>query len=169
VHDQRDDEVNRQTYTNTTGAGAQGPEVAEGFLQQLRPNGPWVLIGIDPNKEHNNIFAFTAHNTDEVSAFVKEYNGTRNLYYSVNPTKTAMNKKPSKADIAAIEYLLGDLDPRDDETSEDAKARYLEQFENGFEPPPSALVDSGNGIQALWQLDEPIGVEGADRDTHCRR
>jgi hypothetical protein len=67
-----------------------------------------------------------------------------------------MNKKPAKTDIAAVEYLLGDLDPLDDEKSEVAKARYLNQLNGTFEPKPSAIIDSGNGIQCLWKLDTPI-------------
>ncbi len=57
-----------------------------------------------------------------------------------------------EADIIAIEYLLGDLDPADSEKSEDAKARYLEQLNGVFEPKATALVDSGNDIQGLWKL-----------------
>jgi hypothetical protein len=123
------------------------------FLQQLRPNGPWVLTAIAPDGPIDTI---TAHTAAEVDAFVSKHNDKRNIYYSVNPTRTAMSKKATKADIAAVEYLLGDLDPLDDETSDAAKARYLNQLNGSFEPTPSAVVDSGNGIQCLWKLTEPI-------------
>jgi hypothetical protein len=36
-----------------------------------------------------------------------------------------MTKKASKKDIAAIEFLLADLDPEDNETTTDAKTRYV--------------------------------------------
>src|SRR6476469_4899520 len=85
------------------------------FLQQLRPS-PWILVAINPTDNH--ITTITANSTKEADAFVTAHNGKSNLYYSVNPTKTAMYKKPAKIDIAAIEYLLGDLDPSDDETPE---------------------------------------------------
>ena len=123
------------------------------FLTKLRPEGPWVITAINPDGPTETITARTA---DEVDAFVREHDGRRNLYYSVNPTRTALSKKAAKTDIAAIEYLLADLDPRDDETPEAAKARYLAQFENGFEPKPTAVVDSGNGAQALWRLADSI-------------
>ena len=61
--------------------------------------------------------------------------------------------------------MHADLDPADGETPEAAKARYLGQLENGFEPPPTWIVDSGGGIQAGWRMDEPIGLEGADREA----
>ena len=65
-------------------------------------------------------------------------------------------------------------------SSEAAKNRYLGQLmRDGFEPRPTVLVDSGNGIQALWRLKEPIqlskpvwdvgqgklGVSSEDRST----
>ena len=134
----------------------QAPERAEpvAFLKQLRPP-PWILIAITPDGP---ITAITAHSTEDVEAFVSAHNNRENLYYCVNPTKKALSKKPKKTDIAAVEYLLGDLDPLDDEKSEDAKARYLNQLNGTFKPKASAIVDSGNGIQALWRLDQAIDL-----------
>jgi hypothetical protein len=137
--------------------GSQSPPGANNvpvtFLERLRPGGPWLLIAIMPDGK---LTAISAHTTDQVEAFVREHDGRANLYYLVNPTRTAMNKKAAKKDIAAIEYVLGDLDPACDETSEAAKARYLEQLNLTFEPKPTAGIDSGNGIQCLWKLQEPI-------------
>jgi hypothetical protein len=39
---------------------------------------------------------------------------------------------------------------------EAAKTRYLDQLNGAFEPKPTAAVDSGNGIQVLLRLQEPI-------------
>src|SRR5262249_2724049 len=137
------------------------------FLEHLRPNGPWILTTFAPDKSNSDksvpTGTITARTAADVEAFVKKYNGNRNLYYTVNPTKKAMNKKPAKSDIAAVEYLLADLDPADGETSEGAKARYLGQVNGTFEPKPTAIIDSGNGIQCLWKLAQriPLG-EGSD-------
>jgi hypothetical protein len=139
--------------TNTAQAGGIGNTEAIEFLEQLRSS-PWILIAITPDS--NRIAAITAHSVKDADTFISTHNNKDNLYYSVNPTKTILNKKPAKADIAAVEYLLGDLDPLDDETSDSAKARYLNQLNGTFEPKPSAIVDSGNGIQCLWKLANPI-------------
>jgi hypothetical protein len=71
------------------------------FLQQLRPDGPWVLVAIHPDT--GNIETATARDADGVAAFLQQYLGVRNCYYSMNPTRAPMTKKPAKKDIAAIE------------------------------------------------------------------
>ena len=118
------------------------------FLEQLRPGGPWVLSAIVPDGPIDTI---TAMAPSDVQAFVARHNGTRNLYFSVNPTRAILSRKAAKTDIAAIEYVLADCDPSPGEKSADAKARYRAQLET-FEPRPTFVIDSGNGIQLLWRL-----------------
>jgi hypothetical protein len=159
MQERQDADTNRQSYISTNGTSTQAQSAAEavGFLKQLRPP-PWIVISIDPNS--GDIITQTVRSVEDVGTFVSEHNGKQNLYYSVNPTKTAMDKKPAKVDIAAIEYLPADLDPLDGEKPESAKARYLDQLNGTFEPKPSAVVDSGNGVQALWRLDQAIDLSG---------
>ena len=134
---------------------------AAAFLRKLRPSGPWVLTSIHPDKGW--ITTITAKTSDEVGEFVCKWNGKRNLYYSVNPTRTDMTKKASKADIGTIEYLLADLDPKDNETVRDAKARYIWALQHS-KPVSTATVDSGNGIQALWRLATPVGLANGNKE-----
>jgi hypothetical protein len=136
-------------------------QVTIDFLKELRPP-PWILTAIVPDGPTSTV---TAHTVEEAAAFLGKHNGMNNLYYTLNVTRTAMSKKPKKADVVAVEYLHADLDPADGETPEAAKARFLRQFENSFEPPPTWIVDSGGGIQAGWRMNEPIGLEGADREA----
>jgi predicted P-loop ATPase len=123
------------------------------FLQALRPSGPWCLVGIIPDGPTTTV---TAHTADEIDEFVRQHNGKRNIYYSPNPLRSNIKKKASKTDVAAVEFLLGDLDPQDDETPEAAKSRYLKLIEDGRGPKPTMIIDSGNGLQLLWRLSEPI-------------
>ena len=124
------------------------------FLEQLRPGGPWVLTAITPDGSTETI---TANNGDQVRSFVGKYDGQRNLYYSLNPTKMPMTSKAAKTDIARIEYLHSDLDPKPDETTETAKARYGAALDE-MTPKSTALIDSGNGVQGLFKLAEPIDL-----------
>ena len=94
-------------------------------------------------------------NTDGVRSFVAKHNGTRNLYYSLNPTRTRMGKKAAKTDIARIEFVPADLDPMHDEPPEDAKKRYLTEI-GKFKKKPTAVIDSGNGLNVIFKLVKPI-------------
>jgi hypothetical protein len=118
------------------------------FLEQLRPGGPWVLSAIVPD---GTIETIAALSPSAVRAFVERYNGKRNLYFGVNPTREVLARKAAKTEIAKIEYVLADLDPAEGESSVDAKARYRAHLET-FEPRPTFVIDSGNGIQLLWRL-----------------
>jgi len=145
-------------------SGSQGQaQGAADFLTQLRPGGPWVLVAIDPDTEKN-IITITAQQQADVNSFVQRWNGKRNLYYSVNPVRQALDKKPKKTDIAAIEYLLSDLDPAKDETPVAAKARYRAQLEK-MQPMPTAVIDSGNGLNGLWRLGTTIPLGAPVRDS----
>jgi hypothetical protein len=144
-----------ETQHEQTASGALKADraLAIQHLQTLRLEGPWLLTAIIPDGD---TITITARSAEDVDAFIRKYDGKRNFYYSVNPTRTAMDKKAAKTDIAKIEYALADLDPNPGETSEAAKARYQDKLDNAFDPKPTALVDSGNGLQCLWKLDLPI-------------
>ena len=113
------------------------------------------------------IETITALSPSDVRAFVARYDGKRNIYFGVNPTREVLNRKAAKTDIAAIEYVLADCDPNPGETSAEAKARYCAQLET-FEPRPTFVIDSGNGIQLLWRLSAPI-VLGKPRPGRGRK
>src|SRR5262249_14726140 len=131
------------------------------FLKLLRPKGPWLLVAIHPDGgkipgTDRTAVGLTATTPKQVDAFVAQHNGRHNIYYSLNPTKSAMNKKSAKADIAWIEFLFCDLDPKEGERPAKAKARYRTAMEYetliGTVPAPGVIIDSGNGWQALWPL-----------------
>ena len=137
--------------SEAAGAGMQNESVT--FLEKLRPGGPSVPDGATAT--------VTPRTTDQIEIFIRQHNVKRNLYYSVNPTRTAMNKKAAKTDILAIEYIHFDGDPRDDETPEQAKARYLKAIEQFTEETGIKFtfgIDSGNGIQGLCRLRERIAL-----------
>ncbi|WP_407174433.1 VapE domain-containing protein [Bradyrhizobium sp. STM 3562] len=123
------------------------------FLMHLRPAGPWQLTAINP-RVNNDIITRTIRSPEAARRFISEHDGKRNLHFSVNPVRVE-NRKASKPDVAAIEFVLADLDPRDEEPSDAAKDRYLTSLK-AFQPAPTFVIDSGNGVQALWRLDQPI-------------
>jgi predicted P-loop ATPase len=168
----RDDPRSEATYSPSAG---RQPEVVEGpesknegrhldvreavaFLTALRAP-PWALTAIDP--ENGKIETVAIDNAQQVETFLLRHAASRNIYYSVNPLKSAIDKKAKKSDIASIEYLHADFDPADGETPEAAKRRYLEALRN-FDHQTWSVVDSGNGIQALWKLSQPVQIDGEE-------
>jgi hypothetical protein len=143
---------------NDSGDKAAGPQpnfdTALSFLQALRPNGPWTLTAIVPNGE---TFTDTVNNVDAARRWIAAHSAAgRNLYYALNPLRYPMSKKAAKQDVAAAEYLHADADPVGDETPAAAKARYRAALLSRTVPPPTFVVDSGNGLQMLWRLEVPV-------------
>jgi predicted P-loop ATPase len=134
-------------------AASMAANIAVDFLNRLRPGGPWQLSAINPNV-NNSIKTVTATTADQARSFIKQYDGVYNLYYAPNPVRVN-DKKATKTEVSAIEFLLADLDPNEGEAPEDAKARFLSELKS-FEPAPMFVVDSGNGVQVLWRLERPI-------------
>ena len=66
--------------------------IAIEFVGKLRPGGPWTLTAIIPDGSTETI---TATNAGEVGAFVRSNDGKKNIYYSVNPTRTTMTSAPN--------------------------------------------------------------------------
>jgi AAA domain len=160
-----------------TGVPRCGPGVREAieFLRRLRPDGKWQLSAIIP--DGGGISTITAQTENEAAAFIDRHNGRRNLYYGVNPLRTAMAKKASKEDIVAAEYVWADCDPADGETPAYAKQRYrskLNELAAAGLPQPTFIIDSGGGWQILWRLKprikfgrgeaEWLGVEGVSQN-----
>lgn len=128
------------------------------FLKWLRPGGPWLLTAIIPDGTTR---TRTITRAAALRSFLAEHDGERNIYYSLNPSKEALHKKATKDDIAAAEFTHADVDPKGDETPEQCKKRALKMIKN-FGMKPSAVIDSGNGLQLIWRLDEPAPVDGRD-------
>ena len=135
--------------------------IALTFLKALRPDGPWVLTAIVPDSTTT-----TSSFTDAESArkFIETRNHDQNLYFTGNLCG-APSKKPAKDDMVGAIMLHTDDDPRDGETPEAAKARIRATYE-AHDPPPSIIIDSGNGLQGIWPLQtEYVFPKSGDVET----
>ena len=148
------------------------PTTIAEFLNWLRPGGSVALTSIIPDGTTT-----TATFTDYAEAerwALKQNAAGRNMYFTPQPTRGPVENKPTKADIARVEFLFCDLDPfvGEDLDAERTRIRKLlngNLHEKGY-PAPSITVDSGNGYNALWRLAEPIDVDGdADKIADAER
>ena len=85
------------------------------------------------------------------SAWAAEQNRQeKNIYFSVNSVREAVNKKPSKSDITAVRFAHIDIDPPKNGSIFD-KEGILVKLRNA-PIPPTMINWSGNGIQAFWRV-----------------
>jgi hypothetical protein len=131
------------------------------FLSHLRPVGRvFVLTAIPAEGGATTTRTFT--DLEEARQFIIRYNDRRyNIYYTSALCAAAMNSKPRKTDISAACYLHVDVDPGPSETPEQCKARMLAKIKD-FQPAPTFIIDSGNGLQFLWELEAPVEITSQD-------
>ena len=137
-------------------------------------DGPWTLTAIWPNgisglqkgKPSIQTKSFGPDTTDQCAKWIKRLNGgCWNVYFPINPLKRPFKKKATKNDVAEARWLFVDLDPRmgEDLESERLRIRKLltKKLPEGV-PPPTTILESGNGFWGLWCLDPPLPVDGKD-------
>lgn len=124
------------------------------FLKRFHPSGPWCLTAIVPD---GMISTITFNPSDEGAAFkwIESKQGSHNLYFSVNRVARLLKSKAVKEDIAFLDYLHVDADPRVGEDHGSERERIRALFE-AYSPRPTVVVDSGGGYQAFWKLDTPV-------------
>jgi hypothetical protein len=133
-------------------------DLALDFLHRWSSS-PWILTAINPNDGKIKTRGF--RESSEMRDWISAYNGNHNLYFTINPVREVMDKKPSRADIASITAFQVDCDPRVGEDLGSERIRIINNLCN-FTPHPSIICDSGSGYQAFWLLQEPIILDGTE-------
>jgi hypothetical protein len=129
------------------------------FLKWFHPNGPWVITAIQPDRKAISTQTFRPGAEDAMQKFLAQHCGARNIYFSVNQVTRDLSKKAERTDIASVDWLHVDIDPRAGEDPGKEKERALGKLRE-YSPAPSAIIDSGGGVQAFWRLEEPIRIGG---------
>jgi hypothetical protein len=127
------------------------------FLLKFRPGGPWVLTSIGVDRKSIATATFTE--PEAIRSWLERFGKSDNVYFSVNPTRSPMNKKPSAKDVETMDWLHVDVDPLPGERLTEAQPRILKALQ-GFDVPPTLIIASGGGYQAFWRLDEPFPIQG---------
>lgn len=81
----------------------------------------------------------------------------KGVYWHPNLLRNGLNKKSAKTDVVAARFVHGDLDPPKDSLgwTPDQRSEVIDALDNELPYPPSFIVNSGAGLQALWRLSEP--------------
>ena len=127
-----------------------------------------TLTAITPDGATTTI-TFTPSDLEKAGDWIRraQTNG-RNVYFQVNETPARCATKPKKEVMIAALCRHADVDPVEDlcpYAEERDRLHRLADFVRG-DPvmPPTAIVDSGNGIQFLWAIKrEPLTPEIIER------
>ena len=134
-------------------------EDAVAHLRKLRPDGPWTLTAIEPDGPGIDTKTFGPNTASDALAWLEARSGRMNLYYMVNPAMRPLSKKATKEDVLEAVAIWVDIDPKKGEDPAAARADAIARLMN-YRVPPSIVIDSGGGVQAIWLLDEPFPIDG---------
>jgi hypothetical protein len=98
-----------------------------------------------------------AHGDKRLGEWIKARQETGcNVYFQPNETRPDCASKPGKADMQAALCRFADIDPCDgDHSYTDERDRLKKLADNlAADPefPPTAIIDSGNGMQPIWAV-----------------
>ena len=141
------------------------PEKAVETLRAFRKDGPWNLAAITPDGGSIKFTTFEgAVQVADMREWIAKHDGIANLYWTPNPTRAPMSRKPTKGDMERAAFAYVDCDPLPGETSVDGKQRHHKGLE-GLATPPTVIVDTGNGLCALWKLNHSVIFAPGDTDA----
>jgi hypothetical protein len=137
-------------------------EAAIAFLKRWRPSGVLTLAAIEPDGPIETKSWRIDRPTvwDQITRWIAKWQGKRNLYFTANETRP-IDKKPTKQDVTHIRANFTDADPDTSEGYAIGRARLLDEMLPRFiggDLPATVTIDSGNGLQGLWQGEdgEPV-------------
>ena len=150
-------------------------EQAVGFLLDFTRGEPALLTFINPTPEPGRSPMqppLWLDNTPKsraaaIQRLVSAEGRGHNCYWTPNAVRRDFKApKPKEADVTHIRACYADLDPDDRQPREQARKALADRVA-GLPPEltPYAVVDSGNGLQVLWRLPEPMPVDDHTRDT----
>lgn len=134
------------------------------FLENVLDRDWFHLLKSNPKSD--GFTTFSGYVTDSVDDAVDwlmvNSEKKRNLYYSVNFPPRTRSKKARKEDLQWLDFLHTDIDlpktmRRDDPDADDYILDKLDEVKHSkLIPGKPHLILSGNGVQALWPLAEPL-------------
>jgi Mesyanzhinovviridae DNA primase len=149
------------------------------FWTEVTDTGHVTLVAILPDSNSVHAKTFIKDAVEDTRNWIADHQRTgRNIYFQPNETSPNCVRKPRKADMVAVNCRFADIDPDDEHyplIDERNRLRQLaEHLSRDPSVAPTAIIDSGSGIQCLWAvrrelLDEAVvsRVEAETRDVEA--
>lgn len=129
------------------------------------PAGPMTLTAIKPDSKKTETRSFQKTNDGRANAMIWSETLQRegfNLYYQ-DCSVSVMHKRPHKGDVTVIYSAHVDLDVQGELSPQqhaEALTALIDKVE-AFEPQPSSIVCTGNGVQCFWLFNKPLTGAGS--------
>ncbi len=139
------------------------------FLKNLRPDAYTTFVSIVPDGR-TSAATFNGADQDTTETWIEQANlRGQGVYFTLNPTARGTRRKPTKTDIAAIAGVWADLDPRDGaghplHAERERLAALADELQQ-LTIAPTLIINSGNGLQPIWLLADPIEASEDYRDA----
>lgn len=151
----------------TTGSRDVCPQKIEEALRIIRPTGEIILCSIHRNGSAPLAKTFLMPEQAEAAAHwaFTQNQKDNNLYWLVN-SSGIKNRKPKKDNMTFAHFLFADCDPPIQKMGDYQKAReyLLDTLVPLLKQTASFIIDSGNGIDPFFRLDEPLSLaDGYER------
>lgn len=130
------------------------------FLKMIRPFGPWTLYAMEPDAPYPGVKetkTFMPGEEGLIQQFIVKHIGKDNMYFLVNPANQPVTKNPEKDMIQEVQYFHVDIDP-DSKKDFGMERERIKRLLESRSVPPTVIIDSGGGFQALWKLEKPITI-----------
>jgi hypothetical protein len=116
-----------------------------------------TLVAIHPDNQVINAKTFTNEGVEEACAWIADHQAAgRNIYFQPNEAPPDCARKPRKADMVAVICRFADIDPDDEHhqlaDERDRLGRLAKHLASDPTIAPTAIIDSGNGMQPLWAV-----------------
>jgi hypothetical protein len=121
-----------------------------------------TLVAILPDSQSVHAKTFTDGALESACNWITDHQRSgRNIYFQPNETAPSCSRKPRKADMVAATCRFADIDPDDKHyplvDERDRLRRLADHLVRDPTIAPTAIVDSGNGIQPVWAVTrEPL-------------
>lgn len=129
------------------------------FLKNLEPDGPWLLVAINPKPTEGDKKAdlgrFLTGQESELYDWIENYQGRWSIYFTSNlPSYTPFSTARKEA-VRQIRVIHVDVDLPGAADDKDLEERLLTSV-RALSPHPTAIVFTGGGYQAIWKLREKL-------------